>query len=305
MAWYMRRLLVVLCAAGLTLSAVGCGKSEEEEHTAEAAHPETPAKDAHRKPAAKEAQGKPAAKAANGKGAKVDAHGHWEYTGPAGQHRWQELADANLTCVDGSAQSPIDISQTIAGSLSKVSYQYNLAPVKVKNNGHTIQVDYLPSSGFDGGKLTLNGKDYKLVQLHFHRPSEHTVNGRQFPMEVHLVHQADDQKLAVVGMLMEYGAHNTGFDIIWTAMPEKEGAAEVADKPFNASVLLPRSLATYRYAGSLTTPPCSEGVSWLLMKTPISVSQSQVAMFRKLYEFNSRYTQPLNGRDVYEDTSEP
>lgn len=303
MACSVRRLVVVLCAVGLTAGVVGCGKSEDAERTAEAAHAEPAAKDAHGKPnakaAAKDAHGKPATKSHG------DTHGHWDYTGPAGQRRWHELADANVTCVDGSAQSPIDISQTIVGSLSKISYHYNLAPVKVKNNGHTIQVDFLPSSGFDGGKVTLNGKDYKLLHLHFHRPSEHTVNGRQFPMEVHLVHQAEDQKLAVVAMLMDYGAHHPGLDIVWAAMPEKEGAAEVADKPFNASILLPRSLATYRYAGSLTTPPCSEGVSWLLMKTPISVSQSQVAMFRKLFDFNSRYTQPLNGRDVYEDTAEP
>lgn len=301
MAWCLRRISMGLFMMALAIGTLACSKGDDAS-SAEAAHSEPPktAKGAASSSPATDAHGKPAAK-----GAQPGTQAHWGYTGAAGQRNWSELDESNIKCVDGSAQSPINIAHPTLAPLTKITYEYNLAPVKVKNSGHTIQVDYLPASGYDGGKITLEGKVYKLRQLHFHRPSEHTINGRQFPMEVHLVHQADDQSLAVVGMVMDIGPHNGAFDAIWAAMPQKPDTAEVADKPFSANSLLPRSLATFRYPGSLTTPPCSEGVSWLLMKTPITIAQAQVQQFRKLFEFNSRYTQPLNGRDVYEDTSEP
>lgn len=285
----------------LAIGTLACSKGDDPS-SAEAAHGEPPkaTKGTASSSPATDGHGKPAAK-----GAHAGAPSHWEYTGPTGQRYWSELDQSNLKCVDGSAQSPINIAHATLTPLAKITYDYNLAPVKVRNNGHTIQVDYLPASGYDGGKITLENKVYKLRHLNFHRPSEHTINGRQFPMEVQLVHQADDQSLAVVGVLMDIGLHNGAFDAIWAAMPQKPDTAEVADKPFSANSLLPRSLSTLRYQGSLTTPPCFEGVLWLLMKTPITIAQTQVQQFRKLFEFNSRYTQPLNGRDVYEDTSEP
>lgn len=247
---------------------------------------------------AKEGHGKAAAKGAHGVGPT-----HWEYTGAEGQRNWGEISDEYAACVDGAAQSPINIAFPTAATLGKIAFNYKRAPVKVQNNGHTIQANYLPESGYDGGGITVENVEYKLIQFHLHRPSEHTINGRQFPMELHLVHKAANNKLAVVGLLIDQGEANETLEPIFKVMPNKVGEATVADEAFNAAPLLPKNTATYRYAGSLTTPPCSEGVSWMLIKTPIAASAAQIKTFRKLFEFNARYTQPLNGRDVYEDVT--
>ncbi|MSQ27623.1 MAG: carbonic anhydrase family protein [Dehalococcoidia bacterium] len=247
----------------------------------------------------------PAKDAGHGVAAKDAGHAapHWNYTGKQGQQRWGGLSAAYEACLDGSAQSPIDISNPTPSPLSKIDYKYRAAQVQVVNNGHTIQGNFGVDPATDGGGIVLEGQEYKLAQFHFHRPSEHSVNGRQFPMELHLVHKNKDGKLAVVGVLLDSGAQNNALAPVWEAMPTKEGGQQLIAGVFDPSTILPAVRTTFRYAGSLTTPPCSEGVSWLLMKTPVSVSPSQIQTFRALFDYNSRITQPLYGRDVFVDDS--
>ena len=165
------------------------------------------------------------------------------------------------------------------------------------NNGHTIQIDYPGAE-----TLTLGGVDYQLTQYHFHSPSEHTVDGKHFPMEMHLVHKAADDKLAVVGVFIAEGAHNKAFDPIWANLPDRKGVeTHYAAVKVDVDALLPATRTSYRYDGSLTTPPCSEGVSWIVMTTPIELSSDQVAAFTRLIKDNNRPVQALNGRTILTD----
>jgi carbonic anhydrase len=162
------------------------------------------------------------------------------------------------------------------------------------HNGHTIQVNH---AGAD--TLEIVGEHYSLVQYHFHAPSEHTVNGRHYPMEAHFVHQAADGHLAVVGILLALGRPNPALEPMWSKMPRQKGGEVVLEELQVAmDDLLPRSRTAFRYEGSLTTPPCSEGVKWIVMSTPVEVSAEQIAAFRAVVHDNSRPTQPLNGRSV-------
>lgn len=232
-----------------------------------------------------------------------DAHAgppHWEYTGAAGIVQWADLHESFNTCVDGGAQSPIDVRQTVERDLLNLSLDHSPARVAMVNNGHTIQGNFINGSP---GTMTHAGKVYNLLQFHFHRPSEHTVNGYQSAMEVHLVHQAGDGSLAVVGVLMEPGDSNDAFDPIWASLPGEEGASVEINSLFDVEKLLPEVQTTYRYPGSLTTPPCSEGVQWLLMSAPVEIAQSDIDTFKNLYFFNARYTQPINGRTIVLDSS--
>lgn len=165
------------------------------------------------------------------------------------------------------------------------------------NNGHTIQINY---AGAD--TLTIGNDSYALVQYHFHDPSEHTVNGKHSPMEMHLVHQSAAGKLAVVGVLIDEGAHNKAFDPVWANLPKQKGMeTHYSAVTVDVDGLLPAVRTSYRYDGSLTTPPCSEGVSWIVMSTPIQLSAAQIGVFMQLIRDNNRPTQPLNGRGVITD----
>lgn len=229
---------------------------------------------------------------------------HWTYTGDTGPAAWGSLSLENLACAEGSSQSPIDIVSTAAtsapGSLAiqyrptSLSIDHHEHITGVLDNGHTIQVNCAGA-----GSLTIDGKSYELVQFHFHSPSEHTVDGKSFPMELHVVHRSADDSLAVIGTLIEEGRNNRAFDTLWAHLPEKEGQeVRLPDVIVNVDNLLPANHACYRYAGSLTTPPCSEGVKWLVMKKPIALSSGQIAKFRAIFHDNHRPTQPLNGRAV-------
>ncbi|HET6462530.1 MAG TPA: carbonic anhydrase family protein, partial [Candidatus Krumholzibacteria bacterium] len=165
------------------------------------------------------------------------------------------------------------------------------------NNGHTIQINYT-----DGDVLTIGSEQFQLLQYHFHVPSEHTVKGQHHAMEMHLVHATDDGKLAVIGVFIDEGAHNAAFDPILSNLPATKGAESHLDHVMvDVNQLLPSSLETYRYDGSLTTPPCSESVKWLVMTTPIQLSADQIAAFRAIINGNNRPVQPLNGRTVETD----
>jgi carbonic anhydrase len=218
---------------------------------------------------------------------------HWSYEGAGGPAKWGDLDAANKACSLGAQQSPIDIATTIKSQLPALKISWGKTADTVVNNGHTIQLNFA-----EGSTLKLGDTTYKLLQVHFHRPSEHLVGGKNFPMEAHFVHRADSGALAVVGVLLAEGKPNAAFAKIIATMPAKEGPAEKADAGINPNALLPQKLGYYRYPGSLTTPPCSEVVEWLVLTTPMPVAASDVAAFAKLYPMNARPAQKDNRRYV-------
>lgn len=228
-----------------------------------------------------------------------DAHpAHWSYSGETGPAHWGSLAPEYALCSTGRQQSPIDIQSSSKRDIANVRFSYERTAIEIINNGHTVQVNYAP-----GSHIELDGERFELAQFHFHSPSEHMVNGAQAAAEMHLVHKSAAGKLAVVGVLIQEGAHNRSFDPIWSNLPGKEGPAKRVDASVDADDLLPTDQRTYRYDGSLTTPPGTEGVKWCLMVEPVSMSKSQIAEFRKVYHGNNRPPQSLNGRTVVEDTT--
>jgi carbonic anhydrase len=229
------------------------------------------------------------------------AHGadhapHWGYGGEHGPEQWGGMEAAFSSCKLGKEQSPIDIRNAKKSALPPLDFKYTNSNAEIVNNGHTIQVNLA-----DGGALNLDGVPYKLVQFHFHAPSEEKINGKAYSMVAHLVHQSAEGKLAVVAVLVTEGRANAALDPVFKNMPQTEGGKKALGTDFNATELLPAQRSYFRYVGSLTTPPCSEGVRWQVLKQPVEVSKGQIAAFRKLYKMNARPVQPLNGRAVEED----
>jgi len=221
-------------------------------------------------------------------------HGHWAYEGEGGPENWSRLDPQNATCASGTRQSPIDIRDGIKVDLEPIRFDYKPSAFRIVDNGHTVQVTV------NGGSLTVTGKTYELVQFHFHKPSEEKVNGQSFDMVVHLVHKADDGKLAVVAVLLERGAENPFVQTLWNSLPlERNSEVQVATA-IDLNTLLPAGRNYYTYMGSLTTPPCTEGVLWLVMKQPVAVSAEQIGIFSRLYPRNARPIQPAAGRLVKE-----
>jgi carbonic anhydrase len=220
----------------------------------------------------------------------------WSYEGANGPEHWGELDAANAACASGKEQSPIDIRDAKKGALPRLQFEYKSTPLKIVNNGHTVRVNFAPGNG---NFLIVGDKRYELVQFHFHRPSEEQIKGKQFAMVAHLVHKADDGKLAVVAVLLKAGSANMTLQQIWDHMPMTEGPEQqISDVEFNPSGLLPANAAYFTFAGSLTTPPCTEGLTWFVLRTPTDVSHEQIDAFAKLYPHNARPIQPLNGRVV-------
>lgn len=227
------------------------------------------------------------------------AHGapaaaHWGYEGEQGARHWGTMEPGFALCQNGKAQSPIDI-QVAAGAVkpAPMVFSYAQSAAEVINNGHTIQVNVA-----DGGSITLEGVDYKLVQFHFHTPSEEKVRGQAYPLEAHLVHKSADGQLAVVAVLFEEGDENQALKAIFSGLPV--AAEKTLATRFNPASLLPAYQGYYQFMGSLTTPPCSEGVRWQVLKQRVELSRSQLAAFRKLYKMNARPVQPVNDRKVAE-----
>jgi carbonic anhydrase len=231
---------------------------------------------------------------------------HWAYEGETGPDSWGKLSVEFSTCATGRSQSPVDIGQTASASLPEIRAAFRPAQLKIAhhehvadaiNNGHTIQVNYS-----DGDTLAVGDATYELAQFHFHSPSEHTVAGRHFPMEVHFVHKSASGGLAVIGVLIEEGSHNAAFDPVLSNLPKEKGVeSHFEHVKLNVDDLLPKTRTSYRYDGSLTTPPCAEGVKWLVMTTPVQLSSEQIAAFTALLKGNNRPVQPLNGRIVATD----
>nr|MBL8410578.1 carbonic anhydrase family protein [Dechloromonas sp.] len=223
------------------------------------------------------------------------AHIHWGYEGPGAPENWAKLDAKNTVCATGQRQSPIDIRDGIKVDVEPIKFTYRPSTFRIEDNGHTIQVKVADSS------ITLTGKTYELVQFHFHRPSEEKVNGQRFDMVAHLVHKADDGALAVVAVLFERGNENPFIQTLWNNMPlEKNTAVAPPNTVIDLNTLLPASPSYYTYMGSLTTPPCTEGVLWLVMKQPVQVSLDQINIFSRLYRNNARPIQPAAGRLIKE-----
>ena len=222
---------------------------------------------------------------------------HWSYEGDTGPSHWGELSPEYELARNGKRQSPVDIvpSQAEPKDAPPILPGYHDTSLEILNNGHTIEDD-----DHGGGSLTIDGHEYRLAQFHFHSPSEHTVDGRHFPMELHLVHKDASGKLAVLSVLIEEGRAHPELAILWQHLPTEPGRKNaVAGVSVNAAKLLPTSLATWRYEGSLTTPPCSEDVAWFVLQRPIEASSAQIAAFRDVIHGNNRPTQPLHGRVIH------
>jgi carbonic anhydrase len=221
---------------------------------------------------------------------------HWGYSGEHGPQKWGEMEAGFAACKLGKEQSPIDIRNATKSALPALDFQYTNSGAEVVNNGHTIQVNLA-----EGGVLNLDGVPYKLVQFHFHAPSEDRIGGKAYAMEAHLVHQNAEKQLAVVAVMLTEGSANAALGAVFANLPATEGSRKSLGAGFNAATLLPAERGYFKYVGSLTTPPCSEGVRWQVLKQPVEVSKDQIAAFRKLYSMNARPVQPLNERTVEEN----
>lgn len=218
---------------------------------------------------------------------------HWSYGGEVNPTRWGEVSPEFALCETGTAQSPVNIEKASKQQPAKIELNYQPTPLEVINTGHTIQVNYAP-----GSFVNIDGKQYELLQFHFHTPSEHNVEKNAYAMELHFVHRNEQDKLAVVGVFIKEGKPNDSLETIWQNMPQTQGENKLDSVQFNASNLLPSDLTHYSYIGSLTTPPCSEGVSWNILTTPIEASEEQISEFMAIYNVNARPIQPLNDRAI-------
>ena len=236
----------------------------------------------------------------------VPSEVRWTYKDLTGPDYWSGLDSGFATCANGQAQSPIDLTAADSIDLVDPDFHYEPVPLNLLNNGHTVQIPYAP-----GSYVVLDGKRYDLLQFHFHSPSEHAVEGKSRSAELHLVHQSDAGELAVVAVLLrEHDPPITSsvkelveYRKLSQALPAKAGDQVRTEKTINARLLLPEKTTTYRYSGSLTTPPCTESVTWLVMTEPITLPVEQILQYERLLNHNNRPLQQLNDRIVQIDAS--
>jgi carbonic anhydrase len=243
--------------------------------------------------------GHPVVSATSGDAPASEAHAgevHWDYAGPNGPANWGKLKPEFNACALGKRQSPINIedSATLKGPAEPLVFNYVPSNASVVNNGHTVQVDLEGDN-----RLTVRGTTYRLAQFHFHTPSEEQINFRSFAMVAHLVHKSEQGQLAVVAVLLEPGEANPFIDKVWTYMPLDVGdRVRVPPGLLDVNEFLPKDQRYYQFMGSLTTPPCTEGVLWMVLKQPVTLSQGQWRLFSQLFPNNARPVQPVNGRPV-------
>ena len=219
---------------------------------------------------------------------------HWGYAGEAGPEHWGEIDPQFEKCKTGKNQSPIDITSAKPEKLASIQFDYKAAPIGIINNGHTIQVN-VPK----GSSITVNGKQYELLQFHFHSPSEHKMSGKSGDMELHLVHKNKEGELAVIGVFMNAGKENALVKAVWDNLPAEVGKEKsVGQLTINPADFLPAKKTYANYPGSLTTPPCSEGVNWMVMKESIEVSKAQAEKFTAIFPMTARPVQPLHERTI-------
>lgn len=222
------------------------------------------------------------------------AHPHWAYAGPGGPSHWGQLEPGFTTCSRGHNQSPVNVTHANGTALAPIEFDYQPGGYRVVNNGHAIQVDFKP-----GSHIRLDNTDFELKQLHFHVPGEHAIDRRRFPMEAHLVHADAQGHLAVVAVMFQDGADNAWIERLASRMPMKADTNADLASVIDAAALLPAKHDYYRYSGSLTTPPCSEQVRWIVLKQPVTASAKEVALVhRAVGQDNNRPLQPLGLRKI-------
>ena len=233
-----------------------------------------------------------AAKSRASAAAVPDGHAaHWGYGGAGGPEQWGGMKAEFSTCATGTRQSPIDIRSGVRVDLEPIQFDYRPSGFRVIDNGHTIQVNV-----GGGNSIEVQGRRYDLVQFHFHRPSEERIDGRQFDMVAHLVHKDPEGRLAVVAVLLDRGSAHPLVQTIWNNLPLEKGEEVAAKAALDMNHLLPADRRYFTYMGSLTTPPCSEGVLWMVMQQPVPIATDQINVFSRLYPMNARPIQSAAGR---------
>ena len=222
---------------------------------------------------------------------------HWSYEGDGGPAHWGELKEEFATCKTGGMQSPVNIPSNSESSEDGPVISYSTKPFSVIDNGHTVQANLE-----EGNTITLEGKKYSMKQIHFHSPSENQLNGKSFPLEGHIVHKAEDGSLAVVGIFFDSAAdakENPVLNKIWAHVPaEKEKDHKVEGEMLDLTMIFPEERSMFRFDGSLTTPPCSEGVKWNVFEGVTKIPAQQIEAFKKHYSNNARPVQDLHGRKI-------
>lgn len=217
----------------------------------------------------------------------------WSYSQA---QQWGKL-DQKYSACNGVNQSPINIERAVKAELEPLKFSYDTQVQAIQNNGHTVQVDFA-----QGGVLHLDGDQFALKQFHLHSPSENKIKGKSYPLEIHFVHANAKGELAVVGLMYEQGIENPMLTRMWERLPKSKGEKVVLKTPQPVNNMLPKNREYYRFSGSLTTPPCSEGVRWIIMKEIQYASDKQIRQFSELMGHpNNRPIQPLNGRIIAEN----
>jgi carbonic anhydrase len=264
--------------------------------------PEVAAKPATTSPAEAKATSNPIAattkstSANPSEGKKGEHKTHWTYEGKEGPENWSKLSPEFATCDAGRNQSPINIENSIHAAIKSLKTIQKFQAKEIFNNGHTVQVNFKV-----GNMLALDNTAFQMKQVHFHAPSENTIHGKSFPLEAHFVHADSKGNLAVIGVMFTEGKANPGLAKIWEQLPNEESEPNTLKSRTLPSELMPENKSYFRFSGSLTTPPCSEGVRWLLMKNPLTASKEQIEAFKKaVHHDNNRPVQALNGRVIIE-----
>lgn len=221
---------------------------------------------------------------------------HWDYDGAAGPAHWGDLEASYSTCASGKNQSPVNLTNFTKADLKPIKFDYKAGGDEILNNGHTIQVNYA-----EGSSITVNGQTFALKQFHTHAPSENTINGKLYAMEAHFVHADANGNLAVVAVMFDEGNENAELEKAWKAMPKVAGEKVALGHNVLGTSIMPKDKAYYRFSGSLTTPPCSEGVTWLVLKKPVTASKVQINNFMGvMHHHNNRPVQPTHARLILE-----
>ncbi|MBK3493672.1 carbonic anhydrase family protein [Viridibacillus sp. YIM B01967] len=222
----------------------------------------------------------------------------WSYEGETGPNKWANLDPSFSMCANGKEQSPIDIELEdvkLDKSIGDIKINYQPTIFTIMNNGHTIQANDVSRKN----SILIDGDEYTLLQMHFHTPSEHKINEQHYAMEGHFIHENSEGKRAVLAVLIEAGNENRALAEMWSKLPPKVTEADI---PLNNAIdlanLLPDDKKVFRYSGSLTTPPCSEGIKWSVLEQNIEMSQEQIDAFSAIFPHNNRPIQPLNNREV-------
>lgn len=226
--------------------------------------------------------------------AAIPAASCWGYSGESAPENWSKLDPAFAACEKGVYQSPINIRNAIKGKLPPLSLSFTAKKNALVHNGHTLQINVA-----DGDKLRLDNQDFTLQQCHFHMPSENLIDGKSYPLEAHFVYRNDQDQLAVVGVMFVKGEANTAIAYLLRNLPRQINVAVPLTAAFSLASLLPKNKSYYRFSGSLTTPPCTEGVRWLILRQPVELSAAQINAFSAALGIrNNRPVHPLHGRMV-------